>query len=172
MNRFELFMKTKFRKIILILPVFFIVSAFSLHKFYVSVTEINYNEQEKKLEIILRTFPDDVMNALNYNQESEIVSLSGEQAQKRLNVYIENTFHITVNGKNIDYQILGGKMQDEFYVVLMEVNLKETIKKISIRNIMLQEIYKDQQNIVHFFRGEQKRSFVLTKQKSSVDIEL
>ena len=46
-----------------LLMIFLVLTAFAWHKYYVSVTEIDIKND--KLEIIIRTFPDDVENILH-----------------------------------------------------------------------------------------------------------
>ncbi|MDX1427458.1 MAG: DUF6702 family protein, partial [Salegentibacter mishustinae] len=55
------------RKISLILASFFLLSGFKsgAHEFYLSVTEIEYNNEKQSLQIITRVFIDDFEDVLN-----------------------------------------------------------------------------------------------------------
>ena len=62
------------KKISLILASFFLLSAFKsgAHEFYLSVTEIEYNNEEQSLQIITRVFIDDFQNVLNERYDADI----------------------------------------------------------------------------------------------------
>ncbi|MDO9261999.1 MAG: hypothetical protein Q7U08_08670, partial [Flavobacteriaceae bacterium] len=54
----------KFYKITLFFLAFMLMS-FSVHKYYVSLTQIHHNEKDKSVEITLQVFTDDLELSLN-----------------------------------------------------------------------------------------------------------
>ena len=149
--------------------VIFSITAFGMHKYYVSVTEV-YIKPEK-LEIIIRTFPDDIENVLKdtYHINADI---SKKQTRKLLQEYIHSHFLINVDNQSINYQYAGMTMEDEFLVILLEAHLDKTPEKISIKNTILQDMFDEQKNIVHFFYKNDKASFILVKQNPVAEYKL
>ncbi|WBX72583.1 hypothetical protein PG913_06565 [Tenacibaculum pacificus] len=50
--------------------------AFSVHKYYISLTEINYKEETKSVQMITNVFMDDIETAINkdYNVDLQLTS--------------------------------------------------------------------------------------------------
>ncbi len=149
--------------------IFLSLTAFSMHKYYVSVTEIYI--KPNKLEIIIRTFPDDIENILKdiYHINSD---LSKKKTRELLKEYINSHFLVNIDNQPINYQYYGITMEDEFLVILLQANIDRTSKKISVRNIILQDLYDEQKNIIHFFYQDDKASFILIKQDPIAEYEL
>ena len=138
------------------------ITAFSMHKYYVSVTEI-YIKPEK-LEIIIRTFPDDIENVLKdtYHINADI---SKKQTRKLLQEYINSHFLVDSDNQPIKYEYAGITMEDEFLVILLQAKINQTPQKIVVKNTILQDLYDEQKNIVHFFYKNDKASYILIKQE-------
>ncbi len=141
---------------------FFGLTAFTMHKYYVSVTEV-YIKPEK-LEIIIRTFPDDIERVLidTYHVKAD---LSKKPTRELLKFYLLTHFSIDVDGMPVEYKFSGFTQEDEFYIILLEAKLPGKPKQISIKNTILQDLFEEQKNIVHFFYGDDKASFILIKQE-------
>ena len=138
------------------------ITAFSMHKYYVSVTEIYVKPD--KLEIIIRTFPDDIENALKDTYHIN-ADLSKKQTRELLQEYMHSHFLIDVDNQAINYQYTGITTEDEFLVILLQANIDKTPQKITVKNTILQDLYDEQKNIVHFFYKNDKASFILIKQE-------
>ena len=138
------------------------ITAFSMHKYYVSVTEIYVKPD--KLEIIIRTFPDDIENVLKDTYHIN-ADLSKKQTRKLLQEYMHSHFLIDVDNQPINYQYTGITTEDEFLVILLQANIDKTPQKITVKNTILQDLYDEQKNIVHFFYKNDKASFILIKQE-------
>ncbi len=140
---------------------FFGLTAFVWHKYYVSVTEVYINPE--KLEIIIRTFPDDIENVLSDTYHIK-AGLSQKQTRELLKDYIRSHFLILIDNQLVDYQFDGFTQEDEFLVILLETSYRDTLHQISIKNTILQDLFEEQKNIVHFFYKDDKASFILIKQ--------
>src|ERR1700756_2197224 len=78
------------------------ILASSFHPYYVSVTDIKYNEQEKTLQISCRTFTDNIEDALRkiYIKPIDILHPKDrKEVDDLLNDYINKHVKIKVNGK-------------------------------------------------------------------------
>ncbi len=137
------------------------LTAFTWHKYYVSVTEVYIKPD--KLEIIIRIFPDDIENVITDTYHIK-AGLSQKQTRKLLKDYIRSHFLIQIDNQVVDYQFDGFTQEDEFFVILLETSYRDTPHQISIKNTILQDLFEEQKNIVHFFYKDDKVSFILIKQ--------
>jgi len=157
-------------KKLLYLLLFFSTTAFAWHKYYVSVTEIDIKDDH--LEIIMRTFPDDIENVLHdlYGIKAD---LSQKTTQKFLEDYIKTHFLI-YDGQNqpITYQFVGTTLQDNFLVILLQAPIPPNLKELQVKNTILFDMFDEQKNIVHFIKGTQKSSYILIKKDPVAVFEL
>ena len=141
------------------------LSSFAMHKFYVSIYQINFNQKKQMLEITSRIFIDDLNDVLKakYNQKTNI----GEPNEKAEDVilmkkYILDRFSVKINGqqKNINY--LSKELEGN--VVICYYNVKEIskIKTLEIQNTTLFDLNSEQQNIIQTTIYGKKQSLLLT----------
>lgn len=157
------FIKTSL--LIILLPLFAFVGA---HKFYISVTNIDYSVKDQSVQIITRVFIDD-MNAVlkeRYGIPSKLGTDRESSVDKEyLEKYIRTKFLVEINGKTVNYNFIGKKYDSDMVICYLEVTdvpLK-SLKQIGIVNEVLTDIYDDQQNVVHFNINGKKKSHVLIK---------
>lgn len=155
----------------LVLVVLPLLSFTVSHKFYVSVTNVGYSEQEDALQITSRVFIDD-MDALMKERYDIDTQLDTEResplAEEYLEKYLRSKFVVEVNGEPISYTYIGKKYDIDvivFYIEIPELNYPE-VRSIQIQNEMLTDLYDEQQNIVHFKIKGKKKSFVLMKENT------
>ncbi len=151
--------------LLLILPLFAFTMA---HKFYVSVTNVRYSEDDKAIQITSRIFIDDFENVLQerYGFDAELATKneSGD-ADAYLEKYLRTKFVVDINGKNVSYNFIGKKYDADVmicYIEVSKVDLTQTTS-IQITNEILTDLFDEQQNIVHFNIDGKKKSFVLLK---------
>ena len=139
------------------------LSLFAWHKYYVSVTLIQYKSESRNCEIILYTFPDDVALAVKKNFQYEPDwDENDKKAKFFLETYLREHFSIKTDGKELNYNFLGYTFEGEKMLLLMETDpLPEDTKQVEIRQTWLIDIYPDQKNLVHFITGHSKQSEIL-----------
>ncbi len=154
--------------LILLLPLFAFAAA---HKFYVSVTNINYSEKDRSLQITSRVFIDDFEKVLEERYGIE-ANLSTESESKLADEYIEKylraKFVMYIDAKVKEYQFLGKKYDNDImicYLEIPELDL-DKIKTIELQNELLTDLFDEQQNVVHFKIKGKKKSFVLIKENN------
>ncbi len=153
---------------LLLLPFFAFTVA---HKFYVSVTNVNYSEKDEALQITSRVFIDDLEKVLKERYDIEAHLATDEESeltQEYLEKYLRAKFVVEVNGNTTSYQYIGKKYDNDvviFYMEVPKVKLAE-VNSIQIQNEMLTDLFDEQQNIVHFKISGKKKSFVLMKENT------
>jgi len=152
--------------------VFFLIlfSSFTLHKFYVSVTEINYNKNSEQLEISLKVFNDDWQNALD-NRLGQPVFLGSKnqypQLDSLIRTYLFENFSIKINDKKREINIMGSEIEGGATWIYMYVDKVKSLKSIEIKNTLLTEMFEDQRNVVQIKYGDITKSSLFTKSNNS-----
>ena len=147
-----------------------LLSLVSFHPLHVTVTEIEFDEKERRLEIMLRVFADDLETALRkqLNQpELDIIHPKGLTVDQMMTEYLKNHLKISLEGKPQKVAYLGHEIEGEAFIFFIEVSNVKKLKTISVSNDILMEIHNDQSNLVHVTVRGTVRSLRLTAEKSS-----
>lgn len=131
------------------------------HPFYVSVTELNHNQQENILEISCKMFADDFETTIKTQYKTTIdISHPRDtlQAEKLVSDYIQKHLQLKVNGKALSLQFLGYEKESESVWCYLQVSGMSQVKKLEITNRLLYEIDKTQMGIVHAVVGGVRKS--------------
>jgi hypothetical protein len=86
------------------------------HPFYISLTDIRYNDGEKTIEIAQKIFWDDLERGLGEENNAKVDFLnpsSPEKLKKMIEVYVLKHNQITVNGKKVTLHFLGYEIEDD-----------------------------------------------------------
>ncbi len=142
------------------LLIFFFLTAFVWHKYYVSVTEVYVKND--KLEIIIRAFPDDMENILRDDYHIS-PDFSTKETGDYLKMYLQRKFKVSIDSIEMPIHFLGSTLQDGFLVLLLEVPVNKSFKSVQIKNTLLMDLFDEQKNIIHFLYENKKESFILTK---------
>jgi len=135
-----------------------------LHPFYVSVTEINHNSQEKTLEISCKIFLDDMEAVLKQNYKNNVdLSDAKKEAEhnKLLSDYISKNLAVSADGKPGKLQYLGYETDKESVWCYFEASNVPAVKKLDITNSILQDYTEKQINIMHITVNGNRKSYKL-----------
>ncbi|MGQ7946467.1 DUF6702 family protein [Flavobacterium sp. WC2509] len=142
------------------------MSSFEMHKFYMSISQINYAPEKKMLQITTRIFVDDLNKALQkkYNKETFLGS-SKESAESvdLLKKYLTDNFSIKVNGQSKPMNFLSKEMEDNVLICYLSIKDVSKIKSLEIYNSILIDCFVEQQNILHVTAFGNKKSFLFTE---------
>ena len=152
-------------KIFGFLILIFTLTAFS-HKFYVSITQIDYNPNKKQLQIATRYFIDDIEKAIanKYQEKIYIDAKTMKEHQKKLlEQYLLSGYLIQINNKKQPLNYLDFEIENDVLIVYFTINQVKKIKKLDIKINTLYEIISTQQHIIHTHIGDKKCSLLLTE---------
>ncbi len=148
--------------ILLIIPLF----AFSAHKYYISLTKIDYIKDKKEVQITMRFFIDDIENTLQ-NRFNISLELATKKENKKANFYLETyitqKFKVNINDEDKVYRYLGKEYDNDVVFFYLEIPDIENIKKIVVQNSMLFEEFEEQENYVKLNINNIKKTFILIK---------
>ena len=161
MNRF---------KIVLLLLAFSFFSFTSIHKYYISVTQVEYVKDKKSVQIISRVFIDDLEKALRHNYDEKITldeNNDTEVTNAYLEKYINTNLKVSINKQPATLQFVGKEYDGDIVRFYLEVVGIQNVKSLEVSNEMLFAVCPDQQNIVKTKINSKQKSFILTTKNNS-----
>jgi len=143
------------------------------HKFYVSVTQIEYVKEKESVEIVMRIFIEDLEKLLRERYDKNI-TLNASKSEKQIDSYIENYIAkkvlIKVNKNPLDFKFLGKEYEDDIVFCYLEIEDVSEITDFEISNTLFFEVFNEQQNIIKTNINSEMESFVLTSQKNKAEV--
>jgi hypothetical protein len=139
---------------------------FYLHPIHVSVTEIEFDEKDKALEIMMRVFIDDLELTLQKktNQpDLDIYEKDSAMVDQLVRSYLKDHFRISLDNKPQKVTYIGHERESEAFIFYIEVVNVKKWKTIQVFNDIITETHNDQSNLVHVTVNEKVRSLRLTK---------
>lgn len=146
------------------------LSSFAIHKFYVSIYQINYVPEKKMLQITSRIFMDDLNVVLekNFKRKANIGEpTENEEDLLMMKKYIEDNFSIKINGKKKQVNFLSKEIDNNVVVCYLSIRDVAKISSIEIHNTMLLDLNADQQNIIQTSILGKKKSLMFEGEKDT-----
>lgn len=163
--------KIKFLSIFLL---FYIVTSFTIHKFYVSVTQVDYVKNKSRVEITSRIFIDDFNAVLEKKFNKKIYLASNREiseAKDLVKSYLKEKIKVTINNKPVETEFLGTEIDNDVLICYLKVSFSEKITTFGIENSVLTEMFSEQQNLLHTNINNDKSSFLLTRNEKTAFLE-
>jgi hypothetical protein len=134
---------------------------FVFHPFYISVTEINQNAQDKTLEISCKLFADDFEETLKKNYKT-VLDLTSEKDKAALDKfipdYVNKHLSLVVDGKPVKLSYVGFEKEKESAYCYFQVENVLLVKKMEVSNSILHDYSDGQINIVHVVVNGKRQS--------------
>ena len=137
-----------------------------VHPMHVSVTEIEMDEKDARLEIMMRVFIDDLELTLKEHLKEptlDILNPAKKTVDQMMGAYLADHFKLMLDEKAQVIKYLGHERENEAFVFYLEVSGVKKWKTIHVQNDIITEIYSDQSNLVHVSWAETVRSLRLTR---------
>lgn len=145
-------------------------ASFSIHKFYVSVTQINFVPEKKRLEITARFFIDDLNDALENKYKTKFYIGSeheNESQREQFLQYLSTHFLIKVNGKPKKILFVQKEVEDDVLIYYLKINEISKVTSLEIKNTLFLEWLPDQQHITHTRIINTKKSVLFTTENTN-----
>jgi len=163
----------RFKSIVLL--VFLVPSlAFTTHKYYLSLTDIEYNEKQKSLQIIINVFMDDIELALNndYNIDLQLTTKKELQnSDEYFEKYLNEKLKFKTNSKQLKFNFLGKEYEGDLVYFYLEIEDVAVPTSLEVSNKILVKHFSDQQNVVKMKVGKKRRSKILNKKEDNAILE-
>jgi hypothetical protein len=154
-----------FKKIFLLLFIIPLLS-FSAHKYYLSLTQIEFKESSKSVQIIINVFMDDIETALNKDNNIDL-QLSTKKELANNDVYFENylrrklQFKIDTIVKEFKY--IGKEYDGDLVYFYLEIENIAKVSSIEVTNKILLKHFPTQENLIKSKVGTKNKSILLSK---------
>lgn len=126
---------------------------FFAHPIHVTVTEIEHDEKDRRLEIMMRVFIDDFeMTMRNHLKQPELDLLqpkNGQTTDQLIEIFLKDRFKVSLDSKAQKLQYLGHEQDGDAFVLYIEGPNVRKFKTIHVYNDILTTEYDDQSNLVH-----------------------
>lgn len=157
-------------KIHLLLLVALPLLSFTAHKYYLSLTQINYKSEAKAVQIIINVFMDDIELALNKDYDIDLQLTTKRELENNdiyFEKYLKNKLNFKVDGKAKNFNYLGKEYDGDLVFFYLEIENINEVKSIDVSNQLLLEHFPEQQNLIKSKVGKKNKSVLLTKDQSS-----
>lgn len=154
----------KIFKSVLVLALIMSLAFASAHKYYVSITKIEYVKEQQSVQIITRIFIDDFERLLKERFDDKIVldvNADETQIDSYIKKYLLSRLKIDINGKQSIINFIGKEYDGDVVQCYLEIEKVESIKSFSIENSVLYDLFNDQKNIVRTHINGKDKSFIL-----------
>ncbi|MBS1491163.1 MAG: hypothetical protein JSS93_11600 [Bacteroidetes bacterium] len=142
-----------------------------IHPVHISVTEINYNEKNKSLEIISRVFVDELelgVRAQRKEPELDLLAPPAATTTKDLvSAYYRLHLRVKIDGRPVLLNFIAYEKEDISIVSYIEIENVKKLKTIEVFNDLVTEIHDDQSNLVHVTYKSPVKSVRLTRNTTS-----
>jgi len=144
--------------------------SFSAHKYYLSLTQINFSSKSKSVQIIINVFMDDIETALNKDYDIDL-QLTTEKELKENDVYFEKylneKLHFKVNTIDQKFNYIGKEYEGELVYFYLEIENINAVDQITISNKILVKHFPKQENLIKSKVGKVNKSVLLDAENYS-----
>ena len=163
----------KFSKLLLV-PFLMLTCAFTYpHKYYVSITQVEYVQEKESVQIIIQMFTEDLEKLIHERYDKEVV-LNTQTIEKKIDNYIDlylsKKVQFKINNQPTEFKFVGKEYEDDLIFCYLEILNVPNISQFEASNYALFEMFEQQQNIIKTNINNQNDSFVLTPQNNLATI--
>ncbi|SDX31140.1 hypothetical protein SAMN05444411_104180 [Lutibacter oricola] len=155
----------KFKQVFFLLITLPLLS-FTLHKYYVSMCEIEYVQEQKSVQITLGLFIDDIEDTLDKDLNT-VTNLATTSEIKNVDTlyynYLKKHFNLTINNTVKNFTYIGKEYDDDIVRFYLEIENIEQLQQLEIKNTCLFNYFEEQQNIIKIKVKDYHKTFYLTK---------
>jgi hypothetical protein len=158
----------RFLKIgILVFVIIFSLTSLSRdHKYYVSVTDVEFVTQKKSVQIISRLFIDDLETVLNERYD-ESIKINENFSSENLIKYFSAKMLISIDDNLQKMDFVGFEIEDDMVHCYFEIKDISEMNSIKVINNLMFEVFDSQQNITHINAKGKKKSFLFSKDNAT-----
>ena len=140
-----------------------------LHPVHVSVTEIEYSEKNKSLQITSRIFIDDLELSIQKQLKQESLDIlqpkNGMTTDQMVSAYLKDHLKIRLDGKPAKINYIAHEIEDAAIICYLEIENVKKLKSLEVTDDVIQEIHADQSNLVHITYKGPVKSYRLVRDK-------
>ncbi|MFH2142458.1 MAG: DUF6702 family protein [Bacteroidota bacterium] len=140
------------------------------HPVHIAVTNVEFEKANEKFVVAFKIFSDDLESViyrkynvrLNIGKSDELMD-----AEEYFTKYVKEHFNLFINNdkKNLSDVMVFVKKEIDYEATWLyyEIKFRHDIKKVTIRNSLLDDLYPDQKNLVMFNYNDTNKGFQFNK---------
>ncbi len=138
--------------------------AFTTHKFYTAIYQINFVPKKKMVQITTRIFIDDLNEALENKFHKKILLASDNETPQDvdfLKKYLAEKFTLKINGQQKPMLFISKEIEDNILICYLKCVDISKIATLDVQNTIITEVHSEQQNIIQANFNNKKSSLLL-----------
>lgn len=146
----------------LFLPLVFCLlnSLASAHTFHTSLTRMDYNTDEKTVEITIQVFAHDLETAIEKRAGKRVNLEKSPDSKKFILDYLNDKFALkNKSGETQKLSWIGKEQSADSIWIYVEAKAPEGLENASLENRLFFELHNDQVNLVTYRAAGKKRDF-------------
>ena len=148
----------------------FLGNSANAHKFYMSITDMEYNPTTKSLQISMKLFVDDLELVLE--RECEIKCFLGTEKEhpksnEFIKAYVGTHFFVEQSKGSLPVTFIGKEVDKDYAWIYLQVKNFKVKDQTLLTNSMLFDYFNEQTNKVNYTKEEEVISFTLFKENIS-----
>ena len=155
------------------LTFFFTTLLSFFHPFYISMTDINYNDKNHEVEVSIRIFTDDFENTLRKQHSNINIDIEHPANQTQMNGfvndYIQHHLSFQINGKPAAMGFAGYEIENESIWTYFEIKDVSAVQKVVITNTLLHDYNENQINLIHIKANDKEQETKLNYPDSKAE---
>jgi hypothetical protein len=155
----------KIKKAFLLLFIIPLLS-FSAHKYYLSLTQIEYKNESKSIQIIINVFMDDIETALNKEYSIDLQLTNKNEMESNdvyFKKYLEKNLYFKVDNTSSSFNYIGKEYDGDLVYFYLEIENVNSVEAIEVVNTILIDYFPEQQNLIKSKVNKKHNSILLTK---------
>ena len=132
----------------------------SAHKFYTSLTQVDYNIKTHSAEVIMNLFTEDLEVAVSNFQKRKVKS-TDKDFNTLCYKYLDSKFQLRgTKNQLFKNEYVGLEYNRDMVSIYLEIKLNQGLNQSHLKQCALLETFTDQTNIVNLKNGTNKTSLV------------
>ncbi|TXD52928.1 hypothetical protein ES044_06830 [Polaribacter sp. IC066] len=143
------------------------------HKYYLSLTQINFKSEANSIQIIINVFMDDIETALNKDYEINLQLDTKKELEHNdvyFKKYLQQKLDFKVDGIHKNFNYIGKEYDGDLVYFYLEIENINQVNTLDIKNNILTNHFSGQQNLVKCKVGKKHKSVLLTKNENSAKL--
>lgn len=149
--------------LILIIPLLVFTG---FHKYYISITQVNYIKEKQSVQITSRIFIDDFEKVLRerYDDAIELVAKNeSKDVDHYIELYLKSKISVKINGKDMNLNFIGKEYDIDVIQCYIDIENVKNINSLEISNQILFDLFDNQQNMIKAKINSKQKSFLLNQ---------
>jgi len=145
------------------------------HPVHVSVTNMEYNKEEKIFLVSFKVFTDDFEAIVERKYGVNLNLGKGDElknADEYFSRYFRESFSFIVNGEELREPVFLEKNMNDIAVWLYyKYPTSYNVKEVEIENIIMLDMFKDQSNLLIFKYNDFEKGFIFNSEKVKIQFQ-